>query len=171
MKFRITLKSFDGKRIQQACNKLKLSLMQTPCAVIRRVAMPTKIKKFCVLRSPHGDKDSREHFELRFHKTFLDIEAVSPLTIKLLAETELPYGVAAMIVLIKDVEGQSEEKVSSVIEKDVEEKDYEPWAIERKPIKLEEISTFDLDVSCTPAEYETADFEPQDDGEEFSESF
>jgi small subunit ribosomal protein S10 len=25
----------------------------------------TKIKRFCVLRSPHVDKDSREHFELR----------------------------------------------------------------------------------------------------------
>lgn len=31
-------------------------------------SLPTKIKKFTVLRSPHSDKKSREQFELRTHK-------------------------------------------------------------------------------------------------------
>ena len=30
--------------------------------------LPTSIKKFTVLRSPHSDKKSREQFELRTHK-------------------------------------------------------------------------------------------------------
>lgn len=175
MKFRITLKSFEKGRIQEACDQLKLSLMKTSCAVIGRVAMPTQIKKFCVLRSPHGDKDSREHFELRFHKTFIDIDAVSPLTLRLLAEIEMPYGVAASVSVIDVLErkcqeekGQEEEEVyySAPTE---EEK--EPWAVEHTPLKLGEIGGFNLDVNYVPTEYDTVEFEPQDDDEEFDEDF
>jgi ribosomal protein S10 len=36
-----------------------------------------KIKRFCVLRSPHVDKDSREHFELRLYKRFIDLNTTS----------------------------------------------------------------------------------------------
>jgi len=31
-------------------------------------ALPTAIEKFCMIRSPHIDKDSREQFEIRMHK-------------------------------------------------------------------------------------------------------
>jgi small subunit ribosomal protein S10 len=43
-----------------------------------------KIKRFCVLRSPHVDKDSREHFELRLYKRFIDLNTTSPAILDLL---------------------------------------------------------------------------------------
>ena len=36
------------------------------------IPLPTK-RIYCVLRSPHVDKKSREHFEIRIHKRLLDI--------------------------------------------------------------------------------------------------
>jgi small subunit ribosomal protein S10 len=46
--------------------------------------MPTSINKFCVLRSPHVDKKSREQFEMRTHRRLLDILEPTQQTIELL---------------------------------------------------------------------------------------
>ena len=37
---------------------------RTGAAVAGPVPLPTAIEKFCVIRSPHIDKDSREQFEI-----------------------------------------------------------------------------------------------------------
>jgi small subunit ribosomal protein S10 len=73
MKFRILLRSFDNDLINLACQQLRSTLTKTECKVSGVVSLPTKIKRFCVLRSPHVDKDSREHFEIRIYKRFIDI--------------------------------------------------------------------------------------------------
>ena len=36
------------------------------------VTLPTSKRIYCVLRSPHVDKDSREHVEIRTHKRLLE---------------------------------------------------------------------------------------------------
>jgi hypothetical protein len=46
-----------------------------------------------VIRGPHKDKDSREHFEMRIHKRILDILEPSPKTVDSLQRIELPAGV------------------------------------------------------------------------------
>ena len=84
MKFRILLKSFNNDLIHQAAEQIHSTLVKTECTLNGIVALPTKIKRFCVLRSPHIDKDSREHFELRIYKNFLDITTESPSIIDLL---------------------------------------------------------------------------------------
>jgi small subunit ribosomal protein S10 len=71
MKFRILLRSFDNELINLASQQLPT--LKTECKLNGTVALPTKIKRFCVLRSPHVDKDSREHFELRLYKRFIDL--------------------------------------------------------------------------------------------------
>ena len=43
-----------------------------------RCRCPTEIRRYCVIRSPHVDKDSREHFEMRIHKRLLDIVEPTP---------------------------------------------------------------------------------------------
>jgi N-acetylglutamate synthase-like GNAT family acetyltransferase len=60
MLFRILLRAFDNQSMKIACQLLRQSLFQTDCKVTGTVALPTRIKRFCVLRSPHIDKDSRE---------------------------------------------------------------------------------------------------------------
>ena len=42
------------------------------------VPMPTKIKRYTVLKSPHINKDSREQFEMKIHARMLDIVHLFP---------------------------------------------------------------------------------------------
>jgi small subunit ribosomal protein S10 len=103
MKFRILLKSFDNELINQACEELRVTLLNRECVVHGVVSLPTKIKRFCVLRSPHVDKDSREHFEIRFYKRFFDLSTDSPYILDLLLKTELTAGVSCSLKVLEDV--------------------------------------------------------------------
>jgi small subunit ribosomal protein S10 len=63
------------------------------------IALPTRKRIYCVLRSPHVDKDAREHFEIR-HKRILEIYYDSEVPIfDLLSEADLPPGVFYRICL------------------------------------------------------------------------
>jgi small subunit ribosomal protein S10 len=102
MKFRILLKSFNNDLIDLACQQLRTTLLKTDCTVNGVVSLPIKIKRFCVLRSPHIDKDSREHFEIRLYKRFLDIKVLSPSVLDLLLKTELPAGVSCSLKILQN---------------------------------------------------------------------
>jgi small subunit ribosomal protein S10 len=101
MKFRIFLKSFDNNLIQLASTQLRETLLKTDCTVKGVVALPLRIRRFCVLRSPHIDKDSREHFEIRIYKRFIDLETDSPTVIDLLLKTELPAGIMCSLKILQ----------------------------------------------------------------------
>ena len=101
MKFRILLRSFDNELINLASQQLRSILIETDCKVNGIVALPTKIKRFCVLRSPHVDKDSRDHFEVRLYKRFIDINTNSPSILDLLLKTELPAGVSCSLKILQ----------------------------------------------------------------------
>ena len=101
MKFRILLKSFNKDLIETACQQLRSSLLNSECTLKGVVSLPTKIKRFCVLRSPHIDKDSREHFEVRLYKRFIDLTILSPNILDSLLKTELPAGVSCSLKLIE----------------------------------------------------------------------
>lgn len=94
MKLRITLKSFNKKLIQNALRQLKLSLINENFEILDIISLPNKIKRFCLLRSPHVDKKSREHFELRFYKSFMDIEFHKISSINSLLRKDLPIGIS-----------------------------------------------------------------------------
>jgi small subunit ribosomal protein S10 len=100
MKFRIFLRSFDNDLINLASKELTLNLSKTDCLVKGIVALPIKIKRFCVLRSPHIDKDSREHFEIRLYKRFIDIDTASATILDFLLKTELPAGVSCSLKVL-----------------------------------------------------------------------
>jgi len=61
------------------------------------IPLPTKIEKFCVLRSPHVNKKSREQFEIRTHKRLIDIIDPNSDTVEALMKLELPAGVSVDI--------------------------------------------------------------------------
>jgi small subunit ribosomal protein S10 len=62
--------------------------------------LPTKIERYCVLRSPHVDKKSREQFEIRTHKRLLDILEPTQQTIDALMKLELSAGVEVEIKML-----------------------------------------------------------------------
>ena len=49
--------------------------------IVGPVPLPRRRRVYCVLRSPHVNKDSREHFEIRVHKRLVDIHFPSWLTL------------------------------------------------------------------------------------------
>ena len=65
-KIRIKLKAFDHRILDQSAVQIVEAAERTGAAVVGPVPLPTHIKKFCVIRSPHVDKDSREQFEIVF---------------------------------------------------------------------------------------------------------
>ena len=59
---RINLESFNSKLINQALAQITKTVTEEKGSVIG-VRLPTKKRIYCLLRSPHVNKDSREHFE------------------------------------------------------------------------------------------------------------
>jgi small subunit ribosomal protein S10 len=92
-KIRIKLKAFDHRSLDQSALKIVETARRTGATVSGPVPLPTKIRRFCVLRGPFIDKDSREHFELRTHNRLVDIKAPTKKTIDSLMHLDLPTGV------------------------------------------------------------------------------
>lgn len=93
-KIRVRLESFDHELLVSSCQKIINVLQTTQLKSIGVVTLPTKKRIYCVLRSPHVDKDAREHFEIRVHKRILEIYYDSEVPIfDLLSKADLPSGV------------------------------------------------------------------------------
>ena len=67
------LKAFDHRSLDLSAGQIVDTAERTGAMVTGPVPLPTHIRRFCVIRSPHVDKDSREHFEIRTHKRLIDI--------------------------------------------------------------------------------------------------
>ena len=98
-KVRIKIKSFDHKLADQAVMQIVDAVERTGAIVVGPVPLPTNIKKFCVIRSPNIDKDSREQFEIRTHKRLIDVLQPSSKTIDALSQLDLASGVEIDIKL------------------------------------------------------------------------
>lgn len=98
-KIRIRLKAFDHRILDQSAVQIVEAAERTGAAVVGPVPLPTHIKKFCVIRSPHVDKDSREQFEIRTHKRLIDVLQPSSKTIDALSQLDLASGVEIDIKL------------------------------------------------------------------------
>ena len=92
-KIRIRLKAYDHEVIDSSARKIVETVTRTGAQVAGPVPLPTEKNVFCVIRSPHKYKDSREHFEMRVHKRLLDIVEHTPKTVDSLQRIELPAGV------------------------------------------------------------------------------
>ena len=92
-KIRIRLKAYDHEVIDQSTKKIVETVKRTQADLRGPIPLPTEKHRYTVIRSPHKDKDSREHFEMRIHKRFLDILEPSPKTVDALQRLELPAGV------------------------------------------------------------------------------
>jgi small subunit ribosomal protein S10 len=98
-KIRIKLRAYDHRILDQSAVQIVEAAERTGAAVVGPVPLPTHIRKFCVIRSPHVDKDSREQFEIRTHKRLIDIMDPTTKTIDALTTLDLPAGVDIEIKL------------------------------------------------------------------------
>ena len=72
-KIRIKLKSFDYRLLDNSTEEIVDTAKRTGARIAGPVPLPTSINRYCVLRGPHVNKNSREHFEIRTHKRLVDI--------------------------------------------------------------------------------------------------
>src|SRR4030043_1720018 len=96
---RIRIKGYDHKLVDQSVEQIVETAERTGAVVVGPVPLPTQIQKFCVLRSPFIDKDSREQFEIRTHNRLIDILGPTSKTIDALTQLQLPSGVEVDIRL------------------------------------------------------------------------
>lgn len=96
-KMRIYLQSYDSKLLDSSSKKL-IELVKKHCTDISGpIPLPTKIKKYTVLRSVHVNKDSREQFEMRIHRRFVELKNSDSKLISAISSINLPAGVGIEI--------------------------------------------------------------------------
>lgn len=92
-RIRIKLRSYDHRMLDQSVSRIIDTARRTGAIVAGPVLLPTKIRKYTVLRSPHVDKKSREQFEMRIHKRLIDLNSPTSKTVDELMKLDLPAGV------------------------------------------------------------------------------
>ena len=98
-KIRIRLKAYDYVVLDQSAEKIVDTAKRTGAKVSGPIPLPTEKEVVTILRSPHKHKDSREQFEMRTHKTVIDILYPTQKTVDSLMKLELPAGVEIEIKL------------------------------------------------------------------------
>ncbi|MCX8029600.1 MAG: 30S ribosomal protein S10 [Brevinematales bacterium] len=88
-RIRVKLKSYDAEVIDKTAKDICNVVKNVGANVVGPIPLPTKIKRYTVLRSPHIDKDSREHFEYRLHRRLIDIIEPSQEVIDALLRLEI----------------------------------------------------------------------------------
>nr|YP_010850495.1 ribosomal protein S10 [Lophurella caespitosa]WGH13237.1 ribosomal protein S10 [Lophurella caespitosa] len=90
---RIKLKTYENELLIRSCSNIIHTISKTETKILGPISMPTRRKIYCVLRSPHVDKDSREHFEIRIYTKIIDVYKPSSKTIDALMKLNIPSGV------------------------------------------------------------------------------
>ncbi len=90
---RIRLRAYDHRILDQSVQKIVKTVRDTGARISGPVLLPTERNRFCVIRGPHIDKTSMEHFELLTHKRLIDLYEAGTKTIDALMRLDLPSGV------------------------------------------------------------------------------
>ena len=98
-KIRIRLKAYDHEIIDQSTKKIVETVVRTQATVRGPIPLPTEKHRYTVVRSPHKDKDSREHFQMLTHKRLIDIVDATSKTVQELQRLNLSAGVDIEIKL------------------------------------------------------------------------
>jgi small subunit ribosomal protein S10 len=88
-KIRLKLKAYDHRVLDRSVAAIVDAVKRTGAHIKGPIPMPTKIKRYTVLRSPHVNKDSREQFEIRIHARMIDIVSATPDTVDSLMKLDL----------------------------------------------------------------------------------
>ena len=92
-KIRIRMEAYDHRVLDQSASDIVETAKRTGARVSGPVPLPTRVERYTVLRSPHIDKKSREQFEIRTHKRFVDICEPTSKTVEALQKLNMPAGV------------------------------------------------------------------------------
>lgn len=88
-KIRLKLKAYDYRVLDRSVVSIVEAVKRTGSEICGPIPMPTKIRKYTVLKSPHVNKDAREQFEIRVHSRVIDIVAATSETVDSLMKLDL----------------------------------------------------------------------------------
>ncbi len=88
-KIRLKLKAYDHRVLDRSVAAIVEAVKRTGATIKGPIPLPTKIRKYTVLKSPHINKDSREQFEIRMHSRMIDIVSATPETVDSLMKLDL----------------------------------------------------------------------------------
>lgn len=86
---RIICKSFDSTTLEKVVLDISKAFLRSGSKIKGPIRLPTKKTRYTVLRSPHIDKKSREHFEKTVHTRVINLVNYNPQTMSLLKNVEL----------------------------------------------------------------------------------
>ncbi len=96
-RIRIKIKGYDHKVIDKSAQQIIDTAVRTGAKTVGPIPLPTKKRRWAVLRSPHVDSKSKEHFEMRVHKRMIDILEPTEKTIDSLTHLQVAAGVSIEI--------------------------------------------------------------------------
>jgi small subunit ribosomal protein S10 len=92
-KLRISIKAYEAALLNSSCDKIIEAVKASGTEVVGPIPLPTKTRRYCVLTSPHVNKDAREHFEIRTHKRIIDVYKPIETTLENLRNLNISAGV------------------------------------------------------------------------------
>ena len=104
-RIRIRLRAYDHRVLDASVGKIVETAQRTGAVVSGPVLLPTHIKKYTVLRSPHVDKKSREQFEMRIHKRLIELNSTTQKTVDGPSKKDWKGGRSAALNLIPSTTG------------------------------------------------------------------
>ena len=96
-RIRVRLKAYDVGLIDKSAKAIVESVKSKGGRVCGPIPLPTHLKRYTVLTSPHVNKDAREQFEMRVHKRIIDIYDPNSELVNGLMGLQLPAGVEVEI--------------------------------------------------------------------------
>ncbi|XNZ30921.1 30S ribosomal protein S10 [Helicobacter pylori] len=88
-KIRLKLKAYDHRVLDRSVVAIVEVVKRSGSEIRVPIPLPTKNKRYTVLRSPHVNKDSREQFEIRVYSRLIDIISTTPETVDSLMKLDL----------------------------------------------------------------------------------
>ena len=97
-KFRISVKAYESSILDNACVKIVDAVKASGIEPVGPIPLPTKLRRYCVLTSPHVNKKARDHFEIRTHKRIIDIYQPLESTFENLKKLDFSAGVDVEVI-------------------------------------------------------------------------
>ena len=88
-KIRLKLKAYDHRVLDRSVASIVEAVKRAGADLRGPIPLPTKIRRYTVIKGPHVNKDSREQFEIRVHSRIIDIIAATPDTVDSLMKLDL----------------------------------------------------------------------------------
>ena len=92
-KLRISIKSYESTVLDSSCVKIIDAVKASGIDPVGPIPLPTKLRRYCVLTSPHVNKKARDHFEIRTHKRIIDVYNPTDTTLENLKNLDISAGV------------------------------------------------------------------------------